>query len=160
MKKEKNLLSRDNLRKLDPTVFYNAAVEIQNGGEHYTCHAINHEAMDAEYVVGVNWGTSRDRSDLYRKTFAAAFGPSKAQLDRYYNSGATVVPGHPFWNADKPRKKERVTALLMMAAMVESAKASRGKKKSKKDRINDRIAETLPKKASPASQWPFPLQSQ
>jgi hypothetical protein len=116
MPRTKSLLSRDSLRTLDPEVYERAAERIKDQND-YSCVAISASTRGWEGLHG--------RHGL---AYAAAFAPAFDE-----------EPIHPFWNKTpdingrgvKRIQNERYTALLMMAAMVRSAKASRGVKKPK-----------------------------
>jgi hypothetical protein len=104
-------LTRDFLRKLDPTVYEKAAERIKNDRDTFSCWAIEHAAIEK----GVHYFP-------YDNAYYNAFGP-KSCLEE---------DKHPFWNKglyrDVPArsarryKRERIMALLTMAAMVRYAK--------------------------------------
>jgi mannitol-1-phosphate/altronate dehydrogenase len=137
MSKTKSPIARDSLRKLNANIFRRAAERIKNKDESYTCHALSAEG-------------ARDYYDPHKWAYREAFAPKTYAEEK----------GH-FWNqtATPARQNDRYTALLLMAAMVDNAKANRGKKKSKKERDIERIVATLPHVPDPSSQWPFPLES-
>lgn len=103
------VISRDNLRKLDPTVFEKAASRIDTRENDYSCYAI--EAITGNYF------------DVHKDAFKSAFSSA-------YDENA---PAHPFWSKayNIKRKQARMTSLAMMATLVRDAKASRGAKKPK-----------------------------
>lgn len=100
-------LTRTNLRRLDPTVYEEAAERIQAKRNTYSCFAVNAAALDCHRIVSIH-------DDAYQE----AFKPRTAAEERH----------HPYWNKEDrwkscERRNNRVMALLTMAAMVRSAKA-------------------------------------
>lgn len=104
MSRTSSAISRDALRKLNPNVYRAAAEHIKHRHHDFSCHALDASS-------GLSWCRNP-----YKDAYQEAFGPKGEK-------------GH-FWNMqyNRSRQNDRYTALLMMAAMVENAKASRGKK--------------------------------
>lgn len=113
-----NYLNRDFLRKLNPIVYERAADMIQKGEEEFSCEAVYQASQK------LTWDSQAPSFNSHLNAYRTAFEPAPEQ-----------EASHPFWNKgiDLPYetparslrryKRERITALCMMAALVRSAKS-------------------------------------
>jgi hypothetical protein len=105
-----NLLSRDNLRKLDPNVFTLAAERIQDGRNTLSCCSVEVAAQEFRKFYGP-----------YVNAYKAAFGPFTQEGEFL---GGLEASKHPYWNKDisKRRQQLRISALLTMAEIVRASR--------------------------------------